>query len=108
MTGKKPQLRVHVEFSNNVPLAVITTILADLGNAVKHQHIRQRQLRIAGPEQFTVAARNQLIISIAAFPGCHREADPWEIRGICLNFRIIYEISGSSLQLGIQKPRDEG
>src|SRR5688572_24932434 len=50
MAGKEPKIAVHVEFCNDLALAVFAAFIRNMGNAVEHQHRRQRQLRVAGTE----------------------------------------------------------
>ena len=61
MTGEKPELGLDVEFRPHAALAVRAAILADVGDAVEHQHRRQRQLGIACSEQFAAAAGQQIL-----------------------------------------------
>ena len=42
---------MDVELGNDLPLAVLAPLLGDAGDAVEHEHGRQRQLCIAGPEK---------------------------------------------------------
>ena len=44
MAGEKPKVRLHVELGPDQALAVLAALFRDLGNAVEHQHGRQRQL----------------------------------------------------------------
>ncbi len=46
--GKEPEVRIDVEFGADQALAVFAAGLVNLGDAVEHQHRRQRQLRVAG------------------------------------------------------------
>src|SRR5882724_7423725 len=45
MAGEKPKVGPHIEDGADQPLAILAACLRDLGNAVEHQHGRQRQLR---------------------------------------------------------------
>ena len=48
MAFEEPEIGLDVEFGLDLALAVPAALLGDLGDAVEHQHRRQRQLRIAG------------------------------------------------------------
>src|SRR5689334_13521123 len=72
MAAEEPEVRVHVELSAHHALAVLAAGLGNLGNAVEHQHRRQRQLGVAGPEQLAPAAGQQILILIATAPIEHR------------------------------------
>src|SRR5262249_21253315 len=62
VTGEKPQVRLHVEFGHDATPAVLAALLLHLGDAVEHQHWRQRQLRIAGAEQLAPRASEQVLV----------------------------------------------
>src|ERR1700730_12886558 len=46
MAREEPEVRLDVELGNRLALAMLAARLADLGDAIEHQHRRQRQLRI--------------------------------------------------------------
>ena len=56
MAGEKPEIRLEFEHGADQSLAIFAACLRDLGNAVEHEHGRQRQLGIAGAEQFAPSA----------------------------------------------------
>src|ERR1700730_7948107 len=51
-----PEIGLHIEHGAHQALAVLAPDLGDLGDTVEHEHGGQRQLGIAGPEQFAAAA----------------------------------------------------
>ncbi len=51
VAGEEPKVRLHIEFSRDRAQASSTAVFLDVGDAVKHQHGWQRQLRIAGAKQ---------------------------------------------------------
>src|SRR5690625_458456 len=51
MAAKKPQARLHIEFCHDLPLAMSPAFLADVRDAVEHQHRRKWKLGVAGAEQ---------------------------------------------------------
>jgi hypothetical protein len=63
MTAEEPQVRVDIELCNDLALAILAASVADVGDAVDHQHVRGGQLRITWAEQFAAAAAQQV------FPG---------------------------------------
>jgi len=63
MTGEEPEIRVDIQFSNELALAVFAAHFADVNDAINHQHVRRRQLRITGPEQLAAAATKQIFPS---------------------------------------------
>ena len=71
MAREEPQVRLDVEFGPHLPLAVRAAALGDVGDAVEHQHRRQRQLRIAWAEEFPAAAGEQIFVLEAMPPGVH-------------------------------------
>src|ERR1700737_68326 len=71
MAGEEPEVRLDVELGNRLPLAVLAARLADLGDAVEHQHRRQRQLRIAFAEQLPSPAGEHALVIEARPPFPH-------------------------------------
>ena len=71
MAGEEPQIGLHIEFSDDLALAVFTPGIGNMRDAVEHQHGRQGQLRIAGPEQFTAGASQQILVEKLRFPFRH-------------------------------------
>lgn len=63
MAIEEPEVRPNVELGTDETLAVWTAILADFGDAIEHQHRRQRQLRIARPEEFTAPASEDFLVA---------------------------------------------
>jgi hypothetical protein len=58
---EEPQVRVDVEFGDELALAVMAAFFADADDTVEHQHVGSRQLRITGAEEFALAALQQLL-----------------------------------------------
>lgn len=54
--SKNQRSGLDVEFGADQALAMLATLFGDLDDAVEHQHRRQRELRIAQPEQFPTTA----------------------------------------------------
>src|SRR5471030_1059305 len=50
MTGEKPEFRAQVQLGHDLALAVGSALVADVDDAVEHEHGRQGQLRVAGTE----------------------------------------------------------
>jgi hypothetical protein len=50
MAGEEPEVRLHVELGDDAAVAVLAALLGHMGDAIEHQHRRQRQLRIARAE----------------------------------------------------------
>src|SRR5271157_4891466 len=63
MAAEEPQVGLDVEFRADMALAIDAAVLADLHDAVEHQHRRQRQLRIAGTEKLAAATSQKIFIS---------------------------------------------
>ena len=57
-------------------LAVFAAGLGDLGDAVEHQHRRQRQLGVAGAEQLAAAAGQEVFVVKARTPLLHPHPVP--------------------------------
>jgi hypothetical protein len=66
---EEPQVGLHVELGANQAFAVLAPLFGNLGNAVEHQHRRQRQLGIALAEKLAAAARQQILEVEAHAPG---------------------------------------
>src|SRR5690606_33130628 len=58
-------------FGADQALAIFAAGLVDLGDAVEHQHRRQRQLCIAGAEHLAAAAGQQVLVLVAVLPLVH-------------------------------------
>ena len=67
MAAEKPKIGRDIQFRLDTSLAVLATTVRDMADAVEHQHGRQRQLCVAGPEQFTAPALQQFLAIIAIF-----------------------------------------
>src|SRR5262245_33778070 len=76
MAKEKPEVWFYVELGPNHSFAVLAAFLADFGDAVEHQHRRQRQLRVAGAEQFPAAARQQVFVFEAVPARVHKRCVP--------------------------------
>ena len=61
MAGEEPEIRLEIEHRAHQALAVFTADLRDLGNAVEHQHRRQRQLR-AFREKLAAPTGEQVVV----------------------------------------------
>ncbi len=61
MAPEKPEVALYVELSLDNTLVVSTAGFRDIGNAIKHQHRWQRQLRVTGSEQLAPAAAQQFL-----------------------------------------------
>src|SRR5579863_5920643 len=62
MAAEKPKVGFDVEFGAHNSFAVRAAGFADLRNPVEHQHRRQRQLGVSGPEQLAARAGEQILI----------------------------------------------
>src|ERR1035437_2347453 len=62
MTGEKPEFRAQVELGDDLALAEGSALVADVDDAIEHQHGRQGQLRIAGAEHLPAPAGEQLLV----------------------------------------------
>src|SRR5215831_9983820 len=56
MAGEEPQVRLELEHGADQAFAVFAAGFRDLGDAVEHEHRRQRQLGVARAEQFAPRA----------------------------------------------------
>lgn len=63
---KEPEVRADIQLGDNLALAELTASVADMRNAVEHEHIGQGQLCIAGAEQVAFAALDQIIATVRA------------------------------------------
>ena len=69
MAGKKPQVGADVQLGDDFAFAVFPAVVIDFQNAVEHQHIGQRQLRIAGAEHFGTRAGQQIFLAVLILAG---------------------------------------
>lgn len=67
MTREKPQVGIDVELGQYATLAFAAAGRTDVGDAVNHQHLSNRQTGVARAEHFPVAATEQLFAGIAVF-----------------------------------------
>ena len=61
MAAEEPQVRVDVELGADEALAVRAAVVADVGDAIEHEHRWRGQAGIAFAEQFTAATGQQLL-----------------------------------------------
>ena len=61
MAFEEPEVGIDVELGHDFALAVLAAVIGDRGDAVEHQHRRQRQLGIAGAEQLPPGAGEQAL-----------------------------------------------
>jgi hypothetical protein len=66
--SKEPALRIDVELGDHHAFAVVAALGRGLGDAVEHQHRRQRQLRVARAVQATFARGDQVFIAEGGGP----------------------------------------
>src|SRR5690606_27599918 len=71
MAGEEPEIRLDFELRADESLVELAAGLADLGDAVEHQHWRRGQLGVAGAEQLAAGARQQVLVVKARFPFRH-------------------------------------
>ena len=69
---EEPQVRIDVEFGAHLAPIVAAAVGVDLGDAIEHQHGRQRQLGIAGTEQLAAPAGEQLVIGVGVLAIRHQ------------------------------------
>ena len=50
MAVEEPEVRIDIELCDDFPFAVLSAAIADMGNAVEHEHGREGQLGITWPE----------------------------------------------------------
>ncbi len=81
---EEPEVRLHIELGADDALAVLAALLGNFGDAVEHQHRRQRQLGVAGAEKFPAAAGQQIFVFEAMTLAFHRRDVP--DLGTWLNF----------------------
>ena len=62
MAPEKPQFGIHVELGDDFTLVELAAILGNTNDAIEHQHRRQRQQRVAGAEQFSLATIYQFVV----------------------------------------------
>src|SRR5262249_15981718 len=67
MATEKPKVRLDIEFGDNLAFAKFTAILRYMRDAIEHQHGRQRQLGIAGAEEFAAGTGQKIIEQVMRF-----------------------------------------
>ena len=68
MTTEKPQFGIDVELGHDRAFAMRPAGFGDFRNSVEHQHRRQRQLGVSGPEQFAATAGEEIFVSELGAP----------------------------------------
>ena len=76
VAGEEPEVGLDVELGHDLALAVLAAGVGDLHDAVEHQHGRQRQLRVAGPEQVPLGALDQVFEGITVLLLAHHFTVP--------------------------------
>src|SRR5580704_8393013 len=72
MARKEPQIGFDGERRTHKTLAVGAAFLGDIGDAIEHQHGRERQLCIAGSEQLTASTCKKIFVFKARTAFRHR------------------------------------
>ncbi len=67
MAVKEPQVRADIQLCHYLAFAEFAAGLADVHNAVEHQHVGFWQLCVAWAEQFAVATEEQVFAAVRAF-----------------------------------------
>jgi hypothetical protein len=62
MAPEKPEIRIQIKLRHNLTLAIFAAFVTDVNDTVKHQHRRQRELRIARAKHPPVATIEQLFV----------------------------------------------
>ena len=81
VAGEEPEVGLDVELGADLALAVLAAVLADLGDAVEHQHRRQRQLGVARAEQLAPAAGEQALRSRSSSRSS-RSSQAWPVSSV--------------------------
>src|SRR3990167_9530930 len=71
VAGEEPEVRLDVELGHDLALAELAAGVADLHDAVEHEHRWQRQLRVPGPEQVSLGAFDQVLKRITVLLLAH-------------------------------------
>jgi hypothetical protein len=66
MTVKKPEVRVDIQLGDDFAFAELPASLADMGDAIEHQHIREWELCIAGAEELALATLDKFVVVVGA------------------------------------------
>ena len=61
---EKPEIRGDIQFGNDLAFAIAAAFVADVSNAIDHQHVRQGQPCVAGAKQLPVGAGEQFLASV--------------------------------------------
>src|SRR5690606_25719714 len=69
VAGEEPEVRIDIEFGDDLALAVFTAGVADMHDAIDHQHVGGGQLRITRAKQFAAAAGEQFFPGIGVLLG---------------------------------------
>ena len=89
MAGEEPEVAVDVEFGADIALVELAAALADLGDAVEHQHRRIGQLGVSGAEQLTAGAGQQILIGVAGLLFLHY---PLSLSRRALDMRLLFAV----------------
>ena len=67
MTAEEPEVRLDVQFGDDLALAMQTAIGVDGGDAIHHEHVGKGKAGIAGAEHFAVTAVQQFLQGVRVF-----------------------------------------
>ena len=68
VAGEEPIIRLNVELGYDAAVAMLTACFLDVGDAVEHEHRRQRKLSVSGAKQFPSSAGEQSLVLEAGLP----------------------------------------
>lgn len=60
MTGEEPQVRVDIQLGDQLALAILAADIADVNDAIDHQHVGGGKLRVTRAEQLAATAAQQV------------------------------------------------
>ena len=69
VTAVEPDIGMHIQLGDDLATAMAAAAVGDLDDAVEHQHGRQRQPGVTGPEQIAMAAFEQVFEVVAVLIG---------------------------------------
>ena len=74
---EEPEVRSNVELGPHLAAIMAAASVVDAGDAVEHQHGRERQLGIAGAEKLAASAGEELFVGIGVLALRHQARSKW-------------------------------
>ena len=72
MAVEEPEVFVNIEFGQNYAFACLAAITVDLGDAIEHQHIINRQFGVARSKEIAHTTGDKFVFGVGIFRGKYK------------------------------------